>query len=113
MKKTYNIYHLVFLLILIIHYFLSFILFDGVIFSQETDVLEAEVLFNRILGDIYFVQINCFWNRDKRYYKERLKNGNLSTWHGSKKLDGGTLFTQFSHFIDLMYWFFGDIIFIF
>ena len=53
MKKTYNIYHLVFLLILIIHYFLSFILFDGVIFSQETDVLEAEVLFNRILGDIY------------------------------------------------------------
>lgn len=68
-----------------------------------------EIISNRILGDIYFVQINCFWNRDKRYYKERLKNGNLSTWHGSKKLDGGTLFTQFSHFIDLMYWFFGEI----
>jgi predicted dehydrogenase len=24
-------------------------------------------------------------------------------------LDGGTLFTQFSHFIDIMYWLFGDI----
>jgi UDP-N-acetyl-2-amino-2-deoxyglucuronate dehydrogenase len=27
--------------------------------------------------------------------------------HGS--MDGGTLFTQFSHFIDIMYWLFGDI----
>ena len=26
-----------------------------------------------------------------------------------KSLDGGTLFTQFSHFIDIMYWLFGDI----
>ncbi|MEP6846528.1 MAG: Gfo/Idh/MocA family oxidoreductase, partial [Panacibacter sp.] len=25
------------------------------------------------------------------------------------ELDGGTLFTQFSHFIDLLYWFFGDV----
>tara|TARA_B100000530_G_scaffold329597_1_gene271799 strand:- start:369 stop:1409 length:1041 start_codon:yes stop_codon:yes gene_type:complete len=68
-----------------------------------------EITSRNILGDIYFVQINCFWNRDKRYYKDRLKNGGLATWHGSKELDGGTLFTQFSHFIDLMYWFFGDI----
>jgi len=54
------------------------------------------------LGKIFLVQINCYWNRDERYY-------NNSTWHGSKTLDGGTLFTQFSHFIDLMYWLFGDI----
>lgn len=54
------------------------------------------------LGDIYMVQLNCFWNRDDRYYK---KGG----WHGKKDLDGGTLFTQFSHFIDIMYWLFGDI----
>ena len=51
-----------------------------------------EITSSNILGDIYFVQINCFWNRDKRYYKERLKNGDLATWHGSKILDGGTLF---------------------
>lgn len=54
------------------------------------------------LGRINMVQINCYWNRDERYYKP----GN---WHGDKDLDGGTLFTQFSHFIDIMYWLFGDI----
>jgi predicted dehydrogenase len=54
------------------------------------------------LGKIFMVQLNCYWNRDERYYKP----GN---WHGSKQFDGGTLFTQFSHFIDLMYWLFGDI----
>ncbi len=31
------------------------------------------------------------------------------SWHGKRDLDGGTLFTQFSHFIDMMYWLFGDI----
>jgi UDP-N-acetyl-2-amino-2-deoxyglucuronate dehydrogenase len=28
---------------------------------------------------------------------------------GNGDLDGGTLFTQFSHFIDILYWLFGDI----
>jgi predicted dehydrogenase len=55
-----------------------------------------------ILGQLFLVQINCYWNRDERYY---LPGG----WHGDKEMDGGTLFTQFSHFIDLMYWLFGDI----
>lgn len=54
------------------------------------------------LGKIYMVQLNCFWNRDERYYTPK-------TWHGNKQLDGGTLFTQFSHFIDMLYWLFGDI----
>ena len=54
------------------------------------------------LGKIYMVQLNCYWNRDNRYYKS-------DSWHGKKDLDGGTLFTQFSHFIDIMYWLFGDI----
>lgn len=54
------------------------------------------------LGDIFMVQLNCYWNRDDRYYK---KGG----WKGTADLDGGTLFTQFSHFIDIMYWLFGDI----
>lgn len=54
------------------------------------------------LGKIFMVQINCFWNRDERYYHK-------NTWKGTKKLDGGTLFTQFSHFIDMMFWLFGDI----
>jgi UDP-N-acetyl-2-amino-2-deoxyglucuronate dehydrogenase len=54
------------------------------------------------LGKIYMIQLNCYWNRDDRYYK-------ADSWHGKKDLDGGTLFTQFSHFIDIMYWLFGDI----
>ncbi|MES2780072.1 MAG: Gfo/Idh/MocA family oxidoreductase [Bacteroidota bacterium] len=54
------------------------------------------------LGKIFMVQLNCYWNRDERYYK-------ADNWHGKKELDGGTLFTQFSHFIDIMYWLFGDI----
>lgn len=54
------------------------------------------------LGKIFMVQLNCYWNRDDRYYKP-------DSWHGKKDLDGGTLFTQFSHFIDIMYWLFGDI----
>jgi UDP-N-acetyl-2-amino-2-deoxyglucuronate dehydrogenase len=61
-----------------------------------------EVVEKKIIGDIYMVQLNCYWNRDERYYK---KGG----WKGTADLDGGTLFTQFSHFIDIMYWLFGDI----
>jgi UDP-N-acetyl-2-amino-2-deoxyglucuronate dehydrogenase len=55
-----------------------------------------------LLGDIHMVQVNCYWNRDERYYK-------AGSWKGSNTLDGGTLFTQFSHFIDILYWLFGDI----
>jgi len=60
------------------------------------------VIEQKLLGDIFMVQLNCYWNRDDRYYK---KGG----WKGTADLDGGTLFTQFSHFIDIMYWLFGDI----
>jgi predicted dehydrogenase len=61
-----------------------------------------EVLSQKKLGEIFHVQINCFWNRDSRYYK-------AGGWKGNKVNDGGTLFTQFSHFIDIMFWLFGDI----
>lgn len=61
-----------------------------------------EIVDDKIIGDIFMVQLVCYWNRDDRYYKK----GN---WKGTADLDGGTLFTQFSHFIDIMYWVFGDI----
>ena len=54
------------------------------------------------LGKIYSVVVNCFWNRNDNYY-------NSSDWKGSIQLDGGTLFTQFSHFVDILYYLFGDI----
>jgi predicted dehydrogenase len=52
------------------------------------------------LGKILSFQINCFWNRPNSYY---------TSWKGTRKMDGGTLYTQFSHFIDLMYWLLGDV----
>ena len=61
-----------------------------------------ELIDQRVLGDIYMVQLNCYWNRDDRYYLK-------SDWKGTRDMDGGTLFTQFSHFVDIMYWLFGDI----
>lgn len=62
-----------------------------------------DVIDRKLLGDIFMVQINCYWNRDERYYKS------VGGWKGTQELDGGTLYTQFSHFIDIMYWLFGDI----
>jgi UDP-N-acetyl-2-amino-2-deoxyglucuronate dehydrogenase len=61
-----------------------------------------DVVSQGLLGKVYMVQVNCYWNRDENYYKK-------GSWHGTNSLDGGTLFTQFSHFIDLTYWLFGDI----
>jgi predicted dehydrogenase len=52
------------------------------------------------LGNIFSVQLNCYWNRNSDYYN--------SPWKGIKALDGGTLFTQFSHFIDLLNWLVGE-----
>ena len=54
---------------------------------------------NNALGKIHMVNIQCYWNRNKNYYK-------LREWHGTDEMDGGVLFTQFSHFVDIVnYWF--------
>ena len=53
------------------------------------------------LGKVLSIQLSCFWNRNTDYY--------ANSWKGTKDLDGGTLYTQFSHFIDLLYWLIGDV----
>ncbi len=53
------------------------------------------------LGEIYLINIACYWNRNKAYYQQ-------SDWRGKKAADGGTLFTQFSHYVDTIYWLFGS-----
>lgn len=53
------------------------------------------------LGKIYSIQLSCFWNRNDAYY--------TNSWRGTRELDGGTLYTQYSHFIDLLYWMIGDV----
>ena len=70
-------------------------------YSPPSAWLKSLIEENRF-GNVFMVQVNCYWNRDDRYYK---KGG----WKGLYDLDGGPLFTQFSHFIDIMYWLFGDI----
>lgn len=61
-----------------------------------------EIMNAKVLGKIYMVQVSCFWNRNEHYYAK-------GSWRGTKHLDGGTLYTQFSHYLDIMYWLFGDI----
>lgn len=54
------------------------------------------------LGKLYLAEVNCFWNRGNAYYAS-------SPWRGKKDLDGGCLFTQFSHFVDILYYLTGSI----
>jgi predicted dehydrogenase len=61
-----------------------------------------QILEETKLGEIYLVQVNCYWNRDDSYYSR-------SSWKGTLSQDGGPLFTQFSHFMDLLFWLFGDV----
>lgn len=60
-----------------------------------------EVIDSGKLGKVLSIQLSCFWNRNTDYY--------ANSWKGTKDLDGGTLFTQFSHFVDLLYWLIGDV----
>ena len=52
------------------------------------------------LGRIYSFHLNCIWNRKDEYY---------TGWKGKLFPDGGTLYNQFSHFIDVVLWLFGDV----
>jgi predicted dehydrogenase len=70
-------------------------------FNPPVKVLK-DLIFEGKLGKIYSVQLNCFWNRNENYYH--------NSWKGTLEMDGGTLFTQFSHFIDLLYYLIGDVI---
>ena len=67
---------------------------------NEPVQLVKQLIDDNKLGKLYSFQINCFWNRPQEYY--------AGDWKGSEYLDGGVLYTQFSHFIDLLYWFLGE-----
>jgi UDP-N-acetyl-2-amino-2-deoxyglucuronate dehydrogenase len=61
-----------------------------------------KLMANNELGAIYMLQVNCFWNRGNDYYAG-------SDWRGKKEKDGGCLFTQFSHFVDILYYLNGPV----
>jgi len=52
------------------------------------------------LGEIYSFHLSCIWNRPAEYYID---------WHGKLFPDGGTLYTQFSHYIDALISLFGEV----
>jgi UDP-N-acetyl-2-amino-2-deoxyglucuronate dehydrogenase len=56
---------------------------------------------NGKLGKVHQFNVNVFWNRNDDYYK--------SSWHGTPDLDGGVLYTQASHYVDMMLYLFGPI----
>jgi len=66
-------------------------------------LLTNKALKENRLGKIFLVQANVLWNRHEDYYAQ-------SPWRGVKSLEGGALHTQVSHFIDLLMWWFGDIL---
>ncbi len=65
--------------------------------------LTRNVIDSGKLGKIFMVQCNVFWNRRQEYYDS-------SDWRGKIESEGGALQTQVSHFIDLLVWWFGDIV---
>lgn len=62
-----------------------------------------EALDNGRFGKILMVECNVIWNRYEGYYSQ-------SAWLGRKELEGGALYTQVSHFIDLLIWMCGDVV---
>ena len=66
-------------------------------------LLTKRALDNGRLGRIFMVECNVIWNRHDAYYRE-------SPWRGKRALEGGALYTQVSHFIDILVWWFGDIV---
>ena len=53
------------------------------------------------LGKIHQFVCNVLWNRNDEYFK--------IDWHGTAEFDGGVLYTQASHYVDMLHYFFGEL----
>lgn len=54
------------------------------------------------LGKVFQFVSNIFWNRNDEYFK--------IDWHGTRAIDGGVLYTQASHYVDMAHFFFGEVV---
>lgn len=52
------------------------------------------------LGKLFQFNCNVYWNRNDEYFS--------NCWHGTRELDGGVLYTQASHYVDMLHFFFGE-----
>jgi predicted dehydrogenase len=66
-------------------------------------VLTRRALDEGWLGRVFMVHTAVLWNRHPAYYTG-------SPWRGRRDLEGGALYTQASHFLDLLTWWFGDVV---
>ncbi len=64
-------------------------------------VLMKQLIDGRRLGKLYQFVCNVFWNRNDAYFD--------GGWHGTRELDGGVLYTQASHYVDMVHHFFGEV----
>ncbi len=53
------------------------------------------------LGRVFQFNCNVLWNRNDEYFQ--------IDWHGTRDLDGGVLYTQASHYVDMVHYFFGEV----
>ncbi len=60
-----------------------------------------ELIKKGVFGEIFQFNVNIFWNRNDEYFKV--------DWHGSPDMDGGILYTQASHYVDMLLYFFGNL----
>jgi len=61
------------------------------------------MLVNNKLGRVFLVSVRVRWSRDEKYY-------NQAKWRGTNNLDGGILFNQAAHHVDMMRWLNGNVI---
>jgi len=61
-----------------------------------------ELIDGNKLGKIYQFICNVLWNRNDAYFD--------IDWHGTRALDGGVLYTQASHYVDMVHYFFGELV---
>lgn len=60
-----------------------------------------ELLDSGKLGKTHQFVCNVLWNRNDDYFK--------IDWHGTAEFDGGVLYTQASHYVDMLHYLFGEI----
>jgi predicted dehydrogenase len=65
-------------------------------FNKPILKLKEAIIKNK-LRKIFLVTARVRWSRDEKYY-------NLAKWMGTKKMDGGILFNQAAHHVDMLTW---------
>ena len=54
------------------------------------------------LGALHQFICNVLWNRNDVYFQ--------TDWHGTRAFDGGVLYTQASHYVDMVHYLFGEVL---